>query len=55
MFEQVMRYNLVGLGQFITCSKIEHIPYKYFLQQNVMIIDFNYDYFMGLYEFVVGE
>jgi len=44
-------YNLF----FITCLKIEHIPYDLIFTTKFKSLDFNYDYFMGLFEFVVGE
>ena len=39
-----------------TCSKIQHILYDLIFTTKLNdYLDFNYDYIMGLFEFVVGE
>jgi hypothetical protein len=40
----------------ITCSKIQHILYDLIFTTKLNdYLDFNYDYIMGLFEFVIGE
>jgi len=49
-------YDITWFGA-VNGTNIEHIPYNliFTIKFNASILDINYDYFMGLFEFVVVE
>jgi hypothetical protein len=51
-----VRYSKPGYTS-IACSKLSNIPYNsiFTTKFNDSSMNFNYDYFMGLFVFVIGE